>query len=122
MKHAPLLWRENTLTLPLPTSHFFSLLWILLFSTFPLLAVQTHCFIVPSSECLELYRQNISLFDKEIAIFIQGHVQVTAYSVITVSYIYLPPLERLFSNYTLLTKKQTKMTCSGWPLSKGLLS
>lgn len=122
VKHTPLFWTENAFTLSLPAFYFLSLLWCLHLSTYPLLPVQTHCFTALSSKCLELYRQNISRFDKEIALFRQGHVQVTAYSVIMVSPTF-PSLEPLISNDTLLTKKkEMKMTCSGWALSEGLFS
>lgn len=107
VKHTPLFWTENTFTLSLPAFYFLSLLWCLHLSTYPLLPVQTHCFTALSSKCLELYRQNISRFDKEIALFRQGHVQVTAYSVIMVSPTF-PSLEPLISNDTLLTKKKKK--------------
>lgn len=51
--------------------------------------MQTHCLTVQSSERFELCRQNISLFDKEISILMQGHIQVTAYSVIIVSSLHI---------------------------------
>lgn len=63
----------------------------------------------------ELYRQNISLFDKEISIFIQGHVRVTAYLQCYYHFflIYLPPLELLFLNRTLKKKNKLKLRVPG---------
>lgn len=68
-------------TLSLPSSLFPGLYFLHL----PLPPRQTHCFTVPSSECFESCRQNISLFNKEISIFMQGHIQVPACGVTIVS-------------------------------------
>ena len=83
-----MLLKGNILTfplLPLLSSLSFGLYFLYLLSTL----TQTHCFIASASERFELYRQNISLFDREISLFIQGHVEVTASSVMVVSSLYI---------------------------------
>lgn len=101
---------SSVVRLPLMSSLFLGLYFLHL----PLLPIQTHWFTTPRSECFELCRQNISVFDKEISIFIRGHIQVTAYGVIIVPslHIYLP-WSFAFETITFSQKKTLKWLVGG---------